>query len=79
MPKPAFIHPWTGETIDPTDERLIGTGNPPTAPGPVGHGRIPLTHAAVSDAKAAEAKANADAKRSTDKRRPHAFPQFDLE
>lgn len=75
MPKPAFKHPWTDEIIDPSDERLIGTGNPPTAPGPVGHGRIPLAHVMATDAQAAAAKQKADANRSADKRRPHSFPQ----
>ena len=79
MPKPAFKHPWTDEIIDATDERLIGTGNPPTAPGPVGHGRIPLVHVIATDAQANAAKSKADSARSTDRRRPFTFPQHETE
>lgn len=55
MPKFGWKHPVTGEHIDPTDGRLVGMGNPPCIPGPVGHGQIPLTPVVMTDAQAAKA------------------------
>lgn len=77
MPKYGFKHPVSGEFYDPEDERLIGTGNPPHAPGPVGHGTIPMTPVLMTDAQAAAAKGKADQVRSGHRRRPATHPQFE--
>lgn len=77
MPKYGFRHPVTGEHFDPEDERLVGTGNPPQAPGPVGHGTIPFQPVMMTDAQAAAAKSKADAVKTGHRRRPASLPQFD--
>lgn len=76
MPKRGWRHPITGEAISTDDERLVGMGNPPHAPGPVGHGTIPLTAAMLTDAEHKAASDRANANRSGSRRRPHSFPEF---
>jgi len=75
MPRKGWKHPYTGDLIDPSDENLIGMGNPPHAPGAPGMGQVPLIPVMMTDAQATAAKSKADANRSGHSRRPNGFPQ----
>lgn len=75
MPRKGWKHPYTGEIIDPSDDRLIGMGQPPAAPGAPGMGHVPLVPYLMTDDEADTAKGAADAARSAHRRRPNGFKQ----
>jgi len=75
MAKKGWRHPYTGEAIHATDDRLVGMGNPPKMPGAPGMGQVSLIPVALTDDEAKKAKDVADKNRSAHRRRPAGFPQ----